>query len=130
MRDPIMERLEELTQTLTLVDIKVDIGLEGYVEFDCDGYALSESLKHDKDVSVACTYFRKGTKFPLHNHKHSVEHIIVFKGKLRMVINGRTEIVKEGQCWTVEAGIPHSAYALEDTKIIAICIPSDEGFPE
>ena len=128
-----LEQLERLTPTLphipTLSDFKHVNGDVTTYEFD-NGVAISENIYSIQDVAIAKTLIPKGTNFNTHQHNISAEWVIVLDGILDVTIEADSVILKKYDSIKIDAAKPHSAIAVEDTTIIAITVPRDEGHPE
>lgn len=129
----VLDRLEELTLDLPpirkLEDFKVtQNGLTTY--HFASGIAISESLYSVADIAIAKTSIPKGTTFDVHSHEISGEWIIVLNGILDVHMGKESHILNKYDSIKIIAKEPHYAIAVEDTTIIAITIPRDDGFPE
>lgn len=129
----ILDKLEIMTPNLPPISRLGDFkftqnGITTY-QFE-SGTAISEKIYSVADVAIAKTIIPKGTKFDVHLHEISGEWIIVLSGSLTVNIDGSNHILNKYDSIKIIAKEPHYAIAVEDTTIIAITIPRDDGFPE
>jgi quercetin dioxygenase-like cupin family protein len=129
----VLDKLEKLTSSLPhisdLSEFKVvNNGITTY-ELD-NGVAISENIYSTPDIGIAKTFIPKGTNFNTHKHAISGEWVIVLEGLLDATINSKSILLSKYDSIKIDAATPHSAIAVEDTTIIAITVPKDEGYPE
>lgn len=129
----VLDRLESLTTKLppvaNLSEFRVDCeGVTTY-EFD-DGVAISENIYSTKDVAIAKTFIPEGTNFNTHIHNINTEWIIILEGVLQIIIETESTVLNKYDSIKIDMAKPHSAIAVEDTTIIAITVPRDEGYPK
>ena len=129
----ILDKLEELTSVLphipTLSDFKVEHDNITTYEFS-NGVAISHNIYSTNDIAIAKTFIPKGTNFETHQHNVSGEWIIVLDGVLDLTLDSTSTLLKKYDSIKIDAAKPHSAIAVEDTTIIALTVPRDEGHPE
>lgn len=129
-----LKRLEQITLELPLVKTLKDLtikGGDGIKTYQLEGgIAYSKLLLGDSDVSVAKTFIPISTIFSTHNHPDSYEYIIIIEGCLELSIDNKKIILEKYDSIKIKQGEPHSAFTRSDTKIVAITIPPDEGFPK
>ena len=61
---------------------------------------------------------KKGTTCPAHRHKKKHETFLVWKGKVRMVVNGKEVMTKPGDILQMEREIVHQFTAVGEDAII------------
>jgi mannose-6-phosphate isomerase-like protein (cupin superfamily) len=92
-----------------------------------------EPLYQQKDCSIGFVHIANVElgQCETHVHKHSIEYLIVVKGRILLNIDGRdVRVVREGECCAVEAGVLHHSKPLtDDTKLVYVCIPEDKNIP-
>ena len=93
------------------------------------GTSFGFNLLNRPEVSVMELFVSKGTGFPEHVHDLEREWGLVYKGKLKVDIDGEEHIVSAGECIKFGEGELHSSEALEDTWLIAVAIPNIDGYP-
>ena len=117
-------KLKEMTAALPIIN-----GVK-YVEYACEGgTAKSRGLYKDRDVAVARTLIPEGVTFPKHLHGER-EWCIVISGELETDVGGEKGVIKDGEYFVAEPGVPHGVLAIKDTWIIAVTVPAAEGFPD
>lgn len=95
------------------------------------GTSFGLSLLSRPQVAVQEVVISKGTFFPKHVHEKEREIIIVYKGKLEIIVEGENnQVLLPGDSIVFEPGKVHSSFALEDTNMITISIPRIEGYPK
>ena len=71
----------------------------------------------------------KGALIPEHSHFH--EQIgVVFKGKLKLRIEGKEFMLGEGDSYLVPSNAPHSAEAVEEVVVVDCFSPPREDYKE
>lgn len=74
----------------------------------------------------------KGCDVPMHSHDNE-QFSAVISGKLRFTLGapdaqGRTSVdVGPGECIHLPSGVPHGAFALEETVVLDIFSPPSQG---
>lgn len=95
-----------------------------------EGVVRSSNVYSEDDIAIAKSFIPNGVTFDMHSHKYSREWVIVLEGLLKLTLDGEELVLDKYDSIKIEADKPHSAKALQDTTIIAITIPKDDGFPE
>ena len=129
----VLDKLEQLTLELPQVPSLKDFKIteDGITTYRLEnGVAISENIYSTVDVAIAKTHIPKGTTFNTHLHDMSGEWVIVLDGVLDATIESKTFTLGKYDSIKIDANKPHSAIAVEDTTIIAITVPRDEGYPE
>ncbi|MEY8338054.1 cupin domain-containing protein [Lachnospiraceae bacterium 62-35] len=81
-----------------------------------------------KDLMVAELVWKKGQKGAVHTHPHRQCDYIV-KGVFEANLDGKKQILKAGECFYIEANVPHGLTALEDDGVLLdIFTPMREDF--
>lgn len=108
-------------KTLNVVEYEVEVGM-------CFGFGLINTPPIAAQLSVLSA----GTDFPLHEHKEPVlvEWLHVYKGSIEITIDGISKVVKKYESICINRGEEHSVIALENTKILAVTMPAEKGFPD
>jgi quercetin dioxygenase-like cupin family protein len=94
------------------------------------GNILLRGLLKDPDLGVLLCEMPEGTDFPEHQHV-VVEWLMVSKGELAFTLStGETTVLKAGDFIQIQPGQSHTSIALTDVKVLAVTMPTDEGFPD
>lgn len=128
-----LDKLEKLTSKLPLVPSIRDFRIidEGIIKYKLDkGEAISESIYSTEDIAIAKFFVPKGNTFPTHIHVNIDEWLIVLKGSLKLFVEGENVTLNRYDSIKINADKSHYAIAVEDSTIIAITAPRDDGFPE
>jgi len=132
-----LEELEKLTNKLTRFSDIVEERKDKYIIMNMErGTCLGFNLLNKPDVAAADFFVSNGSVFRVHQHKQ-LEYIIIYKGKMTINIFDSEELkniiethtLEAGECFKIEKGALHSHEYLEDSWVIAITIPREEGFP-
>jgi quercetin dioxygenase-like cupin family protein len=125
---PALRALTETLPTLTSLTERKNCKWKEY--FVASGYNVNFSVMDEKNISVCRGFFAKNTMFPPHQHQGIVEYLICFEGKYKVTGLSTGDLVLEkGDCAKIASGELHGGEALEQTWLLAITIPPDEGFP-
>jgi len=92
------------------------------------GFVITEALFNIPEIAIAKGSAPKGLKFPEHDHPEK-EYILIYKGSVLLVMNGKEHVLEVGDIGITEPDIPHSLVALEYTEYIVIVIPSSKDYP-
>ena len=80
------------------------------------------------DLMVAELVWKKGMEGAVHSHPHRQCDYII-KGTFEANLNGEKRILGPGECFYIEADVPHGLIALEDDGVILdIFTPMREDF--
>lgn len=71
--------------------------------------------------------FEKGGEGWLHSHPH-VQSSYIAEGSFEVTIDGRTETLKQGDCFIVPSGLTHGVKALEKSRLIDNFTPMRADF--
>ena len=94
-----------------------------------NGECLGVGLYRNKDVAVQKIFMSKGARLELHGHRET-EYGIMYKGSIKMVVDGKEHIIKQNQCIRIPSSKTHTAHTLEDSWMIWITIPASEDYPD
>jgi quercetin dioxygenase-like cupin family protein len=92
------------------------------------GIHLWKATMEDTDGAffVLEDYLEKGKKTPYHTHPNAAECVYVIDGELRVMIDGKDEIVKAGGLTMTPPNTPHGFVVTSTTaRILAIQVPGD-----
>lgn len=82
---------------------------------------------HGEKHTLAIWEIRKGSILPEHFHEHEqITHIL--EGKLEMVIGGQKYTLTAGTAHIIPSNMPHSAIALEDSKVVDSFSPARDDY--
>lgn len=129
----LIDKLEEITPKLPeyppLSSFKIVSNNQTRYVFK-NGVAVSENIYNTDDIAIAKTFIPKGVTVEPHAHTISNEWVIVLDGVLKIFSEEEEKILNKHDSVMVIANKPHYAIAVEDTTIIAITVPKDDGWPE
>lgn len=128
-----LDKLEALTPKLPRIPSIKDFRVisEGVIKYQLDkGEAISEPIYSTEDIAIAKFFIPKGSTFPTHVHVNIDEWLILLKGSLSLFIEDELVVLNRYDSIKITADKPHHAIAVEDSTIIAITAPRDDGFPE
>lgn len=128
-----LDKLEELTPKLPLVPSIKDFQIinEGVVKYRLDkGEAISQSIYSTEDIAIAKFHIPEGSTFPTHAHYNSDEWLIILNGTISLLLEEEYILLNRYDSIKITADKPHQAIAVENSTIIAITVPRDDGFPE
>jgi quercetin dioxygenase-like cupin family protein len=117
-----IEKLRELTNKLPTAPSMVMLGAVGST-------ALYGLYKENR-VAVLRGIVPEGDTYPRHEHPVT-EHLILVSGHAIVEVNGgeKVELFPGDHCG-LRPHVPHSFTAVEDTMIIAVTVPAEEGYPD
>lgn len=97
-----------------------------YVYHMDPGTVILFDVHKDTQLHVMRAFMTAGTDFPLHIHKHSIEHMLLYSGaaSLRREDGSVVELSRK-YCVSVGEGEGHSVYAETNCWILATLIPPD-----
>jgi quercetin dioxygenase-like cupin family protein len=79
-------------------------------------------------VSVAEWWNSVDSEFPEHSHEER-EFLLVYEGEMRLFVEGKEYVLKEGDSRYVAPGMRHNAYFPVHTNYIASTVPDNEDWP-
>lgn len=82
---------------------------------------------HAKRASLAYWDITKGAVLSEHAHPH--EQIAnMLEGRFEMVVDGKTQILEQGDILVIPPDVPHSGQALTDCRILDVFCPVREDY--
>jgi quercetin dioxygenase-like cupin family protein len=84
-------------------------------------------LTHNDQLMVVEFDFDKGAIGALHNHPH-IQASYVARGSFEVTVDGRTEVLSQGQSFIVASNLVHGVKALEAGTLIDTFTPPREDF--
>ncbi len=83
---------------------------------------ISRKIVAAEHQMVAQVFLKRGAHVPVHQHD-SEQLTYVLQGALRMVVDGETVVVREGELVHIPVGATHQAEALDDTFALELFSP-------
>jgi len=68
---------------------------------------------------------KNGAPIPEHSHPHE-QMGMVMEGKVKMIIDGKEQIVRPGSAWHIPSNVVHSGGLEDDTVVIEVFSPPRE----
>ena len=84
-------------------------------------------VAYTEELMVVEFAFEKGGEGWLHSHPH-VQSSYVAEGAFDVTIDGRTETMRQGDCFIVPSGMTHGVKALEKGRLIDCFTPHRADF--
>ncbi len=84
-------------------------------------------LGYGPDLMMVHVEFEQGAVGSIHRHPHR-QVTFVAAGTFEVSIDGKREVLREGDSFFVPAGLEHGARALEPGKLIDVFTPAREDF--
>jgi quercetin dioxygenase-like cupin family protein len=82
---------------------------------------------HTDNITVAFNELKAGAEVPVHQHiNEAIDYLQ--EGELEMTIGDETARMNTGTVVRVPSGIPHSAKAITDCRVINVFYPAREDF--
>ena len=107
------------------------------IEYDVPkGTSIGFGVFKSEECAIQRNFLSEGTEFPPHTHQTDIwEMLIVVRGRITCYIgeeSGERLVGPLGPAShvVIERGVRHRVVAHEDTWVIGITIPADEGFPD
>jgi len=132
----LLEKINGIKDTQSIIDELLDRSVVAKEEGTVDAWYV-EPLYNDVECNIGFGKFPgiaknvDTTSIP-HAHKNNKEYLIVIRGSLLLNIDGEyVRKLKKGDCALLMPGQIHYSKPLEnDTKLIYVCVPADEGYLE
>jgi len=131
----IINHLKNLTDNLPPVPTLVDLihdpdNIRSYVEYSVsNGTAIGFGLLNQPEVAVQKIFISKGSIFPQHEHD-VIEIGVIFAGEVEINVGDTPIRFRVGDVIKLQKNERHSVKAIDDSWIIAIVIPRDDGYPK
>jgi quercetin dioxygenase-like cupin family protein len=84
-------------------------------------------LGHDGEVMMVHIRFEKGAVGSPHHHVHRQVSYIE-SGRFEVTIDGKKNILKQGDCFFVSPNLEHGVVALEEGSLVDVFVPSRMDF--
>ena len=84
-------------------------------------------LGHDEKVMMVCVRFEKGAIGTLHHHVHR-QISYVQAGRFEVTIDGKKNILQQGDCFFVAPDLVHGVVALEKGMLVDVFTPARMDF--
>ena len=124
-----LAKLKELTEHLPSFEDLVGNSCTATEVETLKGNIFMFGLYNVPGISVARAFMSANTEIELHTHAE-FELFVVYEGKMVLNVEDKVFEVEVRQSGYVLPNMPHSAYFPVDTKVVAIAIPSSEGYPD
>lgn len=129
MRAHELKRLRELTELLPPPTVGTEFREgSGFVEYHIDGTCFGFALFYRPEVAVQRSFISAGSRFLDHVHE-THEFLLVYQGQIVVYIEDEEYEVGIAGVMHIEPDTPHSVVATEDTWLIGITVPAEEGYP-
>ncbi|MCL2380637.1 MAG: cupin domain-containing protein [Treponema sp.] len=79
------------------------------------------------NLMLARVFLKKGAHVPLHHH-HNEQVTYILEGSLKFALDGQEIVVQAGEVLCIPSGMPHEAWALEDTLDLDVFNPPREDW--
>ena len=86
-------------------------------------------LGYDDRLMLVRVRFEQGAVGVMHSHPHR-QVTYVESGSFEVRIDGKKEVLKEGDCFFIPPEVQHGALALEEGCLIDVFTPARESFLE
>ncbi|MGB8493851.1 MAG: cupin domain-containing protein [Candidatus Acidiferrum sp.] len=88
---------------------------------------IDREMLHGDKLMLARVFMKKGAHVPKHQH-HNEQVTYILEGALKFAIDGKEIVVKAGEVLCIPSGMPHEAWALEDTLDLDVFTPPREDW--
>ncbi|AEJ61749.1 Cupin 2 conserved barrel domain protein [Spirochaeta thermophila DSM 6578] len=82
---------------------------------------------HGGGLMLVEVWFEKGAKAAVHTHPHE-QATYVMEGRLKLTVEGEDVVLEKGDSIYIPPEAPHSAEALEATRLLDVFSPQREDF--
>lgn len=82
---------------------------------------------HGGGLMLVEVWFEEGAKAALHSHPHE-QATYVLEGRVKLTVDGKDVVLGRGDSLYIPADVPHSAEALEPTRLLDVFSPQREDF--
>jgi len=89
--------------------------------------SIDREMVHGQQIMLARVFIKKGGHVPLHHHANE-QLTYILEGALKFAIAGREIVVRAGETLAIPSGMPHEAWALEDTLDLDVFTPPREDW--
>ncbi len=80
----------------------------------------------DKNIKIMKSTIEKGSSIGEHIHKTSSEIVYVISGEAKCILDGKEEIVREGECHYCPKGSTHSIINNKDENLIVFDVVPEQ----
>ena len=123
-------RLREITRAIEFSGIVHQKSDQEIIELEMNhGTGYMVGLYKTPAIGVARNYASAGCEFPLHSHEEW-ELLLVYKGEMRLTVEGKTITLKEKGFHYILPGHQHEAYFPKESWFLAITMPASESWPK
>jgi len=89
--------------------------------------SIDRQMVHGQQIMLARVFIKKGGHVPLHHHPNE-QLTYILEGALKFAIHGKEIVVHAGEVLAIPSGMPHEAWALEDTLDLDVFTPPREDW--
>lgn len=82
---------------------------------------------HGRQTTLSIVDIKQGSRLPQHSHVHEQITYIV-EGRLEMEIGGEVFMFTAGTVHVIPSGVPHSAFAHTDCRVIDAFSPARDDY--
>jgi quercetin dioxygenase-like cupin family protein len=80
------------------------------------------SMVQTEQLTIAYTNLKAGVEIPLHQHQEEAVDILL-EGILEMQVGDKSNTITQGMIVIVPPGLPHSARAITQSKVVTVYYP-------
>src|SRR5689334_2391385 len=88
---------------------------------------VSRKAIHSDQMTIARLHLQKYAVVPEHSHVNE-QICMVERGALKFLMEGREQIVREGDALVIPSNVPHAVEVLEDAVVTDIFAPAREDW--
>lgn len=92
----------------------------------CPGY-FRRTLVWGRDLMLVSFDIKKDHPMPEHHHVHEQAGVVI-SGAIEMTIGSEKRLCTAGTSYFIPSGVPHSAFAVEDTVVLDTFSPPREEY--
>ena len=89
--------------------------------------SIDREMVHGQQIMLARVFIKKDGHVPLHHHPNE-QLTYILEGALKFAIHGKEIVVHAGEVLAIPSGMPHEAWALEDTLDLDVFTPPREDW--
>lgn len=98
---------------------------KGYIRV-LEGICI-KTVAYGRDTLMTEFRLEKGAALPEHAHEQEQTGYLV-AGKIRLFIDGASQVMNPGDSWMIPPNVPHRAEILEDSTAIEVFSPCREDY--
>ncbi len=70
-----------------------------------------------EQMTMVVFSLKNGAPIPYHSHPHE-QMGMVMQGKVKLIIDGKEQVVQSGSAWHIPSNVVHSGECLEDDTVV------------